>query len=46
MAASALFKILEGFKGDPWPKTWFTRFGGAVLAVLTVLVALSYVTIH
>jgi hypothetical protein len=37
-------KIATGIKGETWPRTWFSRFGGASLAVLTALVCIHVIT--
>ncbi len=46
LTMATILKYLEGFKGDPWPKTWVTRLGGAILAVATILLALKVISIH
>ena len=46
LTTATILKYLEGFKGDPWPKTWMTRLAGAILAVATILLALKVISIH
>ncbi|MEI6701282.1 MAG: fibronectin type III domain-containing protein, partial [Actinomycetota bacterium] len=46
LTVATILKYLEAFKGDPWPKTWMTRLGGAVLAVVTILLALRVIAIQ